>query len=185
VDDWLSDALEALTDEQQEQVRKSIQPLNEHDRDRVRESIGARRVHRDAGVDESPTVHRYITEVRRIPPLTRAEEVSLVAAARDGDEVAKSKAIQGNLELAAVLALRFAPAWLDAVKAIQEANLVLLRAVEDAGCVAPSIELAERIHLHFEQLGGGGPDTAGVREPRRPVPTAGAGNVQTDLDPDD
>jgi len=126
----------------------------------------------------------YMKEVRRIPRLTRAEEVSLLAAARAGDKGTESQAIQGNLELAAVLALRLAPELLDAVEAVQEANLVLVRAVDDAQCVAPSIELAERIHLHFEHLGGGGADAAGVREPRRPLPTAGAGSVQVDLDPD-
>ena len=48
-------------------------------------------------------------------------------------------------------------------------------------------ELNEReqqvLRLRFGR-GGGGADAAGVREPRRPLPTAGAGNVQIDLDPD-
>jgi hypothetical protein len=39
------------------------------------------------------------------------------------------------------------------------------------------------LRLQFGR-GGGGADAAGVREPRRPLPTAGAGNVQIDLNPD-
>ena len=48
-------------------------------------------------------------------------------------------------------------------------------------------ELNEReqqvLQLRFGR-GGGGADAAGVREPRRPLPTAGAGKVHIDLDPD-
>jgi len=46
-------------------------------------------------------------------------------------------------------------------------------------------ERIREIESRARRRGGGGADSAGVREPRRPLPTAGAGEVLMELDPSD
>ena len=96
--------------------------------------------------------------MRDLPLLSRADESSILAVARTGDELARRQVLQGNLELAAVLALRLAPPWLAWLDAMQEANLVLLQTVDDDSVAVPATCLASRILDYFNSLNP--PDTS-------------------------
>lgn len=48
----------------------------------------------------------YLAAVRQFPRLTHTEERDLLKRAREGDNSARKRVIEGHLELTAVLALR-------------------------------------------------------------------------------
>jgi DNA-directed RNA polymerase sigma subunit (sigma70/sigma32) len=100
----------------------------------------------------SEDITRYLDETRKLPLLSRAEESVLLAQVRQGNKDAEPRVIEGNLELTARLGLRLAPLWLGPIDAIQEANLVLLRTVEDAAVDHPASVLTDRLVTHFESL---------------------------------
>ena len=72
----------------------------------------------------------YLDEIKRIPLLSREEEVALARRARAGDEVAKQRLVESNLRLVVQIARRYPSRGLPLPDLIEEGNLGLLRAVE-------------------------------------------------------
>ncbi|MGH2556599.1 MAG: hypothetical protein ACRDHO_12900 [Actinomycetota bacterium] len=76
-------------------------------------------------------VDQYLEEIRAAPIARKDEEKALLAAARGSDKLARKRVIESYLVLTAHLALRFSPADADGVDAIQEANIALIRLIEN------------------------------------------------------
>lgn len=74
---------------------------------------------------------QYLAEIRPAAIVRQDEEKALLAAARGGDEQAKKRAIESYLALTAHLALKFSPADVDGLDVIQEAQLALIRLIDD------------------------------------------------------
>jgi RNA polymerase sigma factor (sigma-70 family) len=72
----------------------------------------------------------YLSEIARIPLLTREEEQAVARRARDGDEAAKAGLVEANLRLVVQVARRYLNRGLPLPDLIEEGNLGLMRAVE-------------------------------------------------------
>ena len=72
----------------------------------------------------------YLAEVDLYAPLDDEQEERLARLAAGGDEEAKHDLVKSRLRSAADLALRTAPPSFPPLDAIQEANLVLIKVVE-------------------------------------------------------
>jgi RNA polymerase sigma factor (sigma-70 family) len=72
----------------------------------------------------------YLSEIARIPLLTREEEQAVARRVRAGDEAAKQRMIEANLRLVVQIARRYLNRGLPLPDLIEEGNLGLLRAVE-------------------------------------------------------
>ncbi len=72
----------------------------------------------------------YLSEIARIPLLSREEEQALARRARAGDDEAKTRLIEANLRLVVQVARRYMNRGLPLPDLIEEGNLGLLRAVE-------------------------------------------------------
>jgi RNA polymerase primary sigma factor len=72
----------------------------------------------------------YLSEIARIPLLSREEEQELARRLRAGDESAKRRLIEANLRLVVQVARRYFNRGLPLPDLIEEGNLGLLRAVE-------------------------------------------------------
>lgn len=72
----------------------------------------------------------YLSEIVRIPLLSREEEQALAARVRAGDERAKQRMVEANLRLVVQIARRYLNRGLPLPDLIEEGNLGLLRAVE-------------------------------------------------------
>jgi len=72
----------------------------------------------------------YLSEIRRIPVLSREEEHALALRVRAGDEKAKERLTESNLRLVVQVARRYLNRGLPLPDLIEEGNLGLLRAVE-------------------------------------------------------
>jgi RNA polymerase sigma factor (sigma-70 family) len=72
----------------------------------------------------------YLSEISRIPLLTRDEEQALARRVHSGDEAAKQRMIEANLRLVVQIARRYLNRGLPLPDLIEEGNLGLLRAVE-------------------------------------------------------
>jgi len=72
----------------------------------------------------------YLTEISRIPLLSREEEQALARRARAGDPSAKERMVEANLRLVVQIARRYLNRGLPLPDLIEEGNLGLLRAVE-------------------------------------------------------
>jgi RNA polymerase primary sigma factor len=72
----------------------------------------------------------YLDEIKRIPLLSREEEVALARRVRAGDERAKQRLVEANLRLVVQIARRYPNRGLPLPDLIEEGNLGLLRAVE-------------------------------------------------------
>jgi RNA polymerase primary sigma factor len=108
------EADEAVPDEPLEPL---VDVVDEHVRDETRETSRA-----NLGV--------YLSEIARIPLLTREEEQALARRVRAGDEAAKQRMIEANLRLVVQIARRYLNRGLPLPDLIEEGNLGLLRAVE-------------------------------------------------------
>jgi len=108
------EAEEAVPDEPLEPL---VDAVDEDVRDESRETSRA-----NLGV--------YLSEIARIPLLTREEEQALARRARAGDEVAKQRMVEANLRLVVQIARRYLNRGLPLPDLIEEGNLGLLRAVE-------------------------------------------------------
>lgn len=73
---------------------------------------------------------QYLDEIRRIPLLVAAEELSLARKVRRGDLAARQALISANLRLVVYVAKRFLGRGLALGDLIEEGNLGLIRAVE-------------------------------------------------------
>ena len=108
------EAEEAVPDEPLEPL---VDVVDEDVRDETRETSRA-----NLGV--------YLSEISRIPLLTREEEHELARRVRAGDEAAKQRMIEANLRLVVQIARRYLNRGLPLPDLIEEGNLGLLRAVE-------------------------------------------------------
>ena len=72
----------------------------------------------------------YLSEIARIPLLTREEEQALARRVQAGDEAAKQRLVEANLRLVVQIARRYLNRGLPLPDLIEEGNLGLLRAVE-------------------------------------------------------
>jgi RNA polymerase sigma factor (sigma-70 family) len=72
----------------------------------------------------------YLSEIARIPLLTRQQERDLAVRARAGDSAAKDRLAEANLRLVVQVARRYLNRGLPLPDLIEEGNLGLLRAVE-------------------------------------------------------
>ena len=94
----------------------------------------------------------YLEKVRQIPLLASRDEAVTLKRAREGDESARKRVIEGYLEVTALLALRLAPDWMRPLDAIQEGNIVLVRLVDDATVAHPAARLSEALSAHFAEV---------------------------------
>src|SRR5712692_106487 len=72
----------------------------------------------------------YLSEIGRIPLLTREEEHALAVRGRAGDEKANARLTEANLRLVVQIARRYLNRGLSLPDLIEEGNLGLIRAVE-------------------------------------------------------
>ena len=72
----------------------------------------------------------YLSEIARIPVLSRDEEHALAARVRAGDAKAKERMVEANLRLVVQIARRYLNRGLPLPDLIEEGNLGLLRAVD-------------------------------------------------------
>ncbi|MDQ3973513.1 MAG: hypothetical protein M3276_04125 [Actinomycetota bacterium] len=88
---------------------------------------------RSSSGDDTPAgkVLHYLQTAREHLPLGDAQRAESLRRARAGDEAEAEHLVRAYLELAALLALAFAPASVDPLDAIQEANVVLDQLVHD------------------------------------------------------
>jgi DNA-directed RNA polymerase sigma subunit (sigma70/sigma32) len=94
----------------------------------------------------------YLSDVRNLQWLRRSEAHVLLSAGRQGDDDAQRRVVEGHLELAALLALQLSPEWLPPLDAIQEANVVLSRLIDDRSVPSPASALSARILEHYREL---------------------------------
>ncbi|MBU2580012.1 sigma-70 family RNA polymerase sigma factor [Patescibacteria group bacterium] len=83
---------------------------------------------------ERNPVSEYAEKIRKIPVLSKKEELALAKKTARGNKEAKKKMIESNLKLAFSIASRYTRNWrnevLDILDLIQEGNTGLFRAVE-------------------------------------------------------
>lgn len=84
--------------------------------------------------------------------LTITEEREGLKRGREGDESARRRVMEGHLELTALLALRLTPNWMRPLDAVQEANLVLIRLIDDASVDHPAARLTDALLAHFADV---------------------------------
>ena len=94
----------------------------------------------------------YLAEIRQYPLLTLTEEREGLKRAREGDEPARKRVVEGHVELTALLALRLAPDWMRPDEAVQEANIVLVRLIDDASVDRPAVRLTDALLAHFDEV---------------------------------
>jgi RNA polymerase sigma factor (sigma-70 family) len=81
-------------------------------------------------VGQRPPIGIYLSEISRIPLLTREQEVELAKQVAAGDEAARKRMVESNLRLVVMLARRYQGRGLPLSDLIAEGNLGLIRAVE-------------------------------------------------------
>ena len=107
-----------------------------------------------------PPIEIYLSEIRRIPLLTREQEVELAKRVAAGDEAAKKRMVESNLRLVVMLARRYQNRGLPLGDLIAEGNLGLIRASRSsAGTAGPASRPTRR--------GGSGRPSSGPSPTRR------------------
>jgi len=77
-----------------------------------------------------PEFQKYMDEIGKIRVLTRAEELTLIPAAKSGDKKAFDKVIQANLKFVVSIAREYEEQGMPIMDVISEGNLGLIRALE-------------------------------------------------------
>jgi hypothetical protein len=108
---------------------------------------------RRGDVDERQVLEEYLTAIRELQPARRLYDDELLKAARAGDQASRRVVIECLLEITALLAIRYAPERLRILDAIQEANVVLCRLVDDTSCPDPVLRLTPAIKERLDVLG--------------------------------
>ena len=72
----------------------------------------------------------YLREIRKVPLLTREEEIALAAKIRQGDKEARSLMVCANLRLVVTIAHEYANLGLPILDLVSEGNIGLMEAVE-------------------------------------------------------
>jgi RNA polymerase primary sigma factor len=83
-----------------------------------------------AAIGHRASMDIYLSEISRIPLLTREQESELARKVADGDEAARKRMVESNLRLVVMLARRYQGRGLPLPDLIAEGNLGLIRAVE-------------------------------------------------------
>jgi len=78
----------------------------------------------------SDSVRMYLSEIGKVPLLTKEEEVKLSKAIKKGDMNSKKKLAEANLRLVVSIAKKYIGRGLSFLDLIQEGNIGLFRAVE-------------------------------------------------------
>lgn len=105
------------------------------------------------GADDE-ALAKYLAEVRGLPLLFAVDEADLLTASRRGDDSARKRLLEGHLVIAALLALRLPPRWMRPIDAIQEANVVLNRLLNDESVAVPVRELTSALIRHYDEIEG-------------------------------
>lgn len=79
-------------------------------------------------VKESPSLDKYLREIRRVPALTAEEEYRLFMQAKEGDKKALDKIIKANLLFVVSVAKQYANQGLPLTDLINEGNIGLIKA---------------------------------------------------------
>jgi RNA polymerase sigma-32 factor len=83
-------------------------------------------------VPSADTLQRYLTEIRRIPVLSREEEHALAVRWREhGDRAAAVKLVTSNLRLVVLIAREYQRAVHNLLDLVQEGNVGLLEAIKN------------------------------------------------------
>jgi RNA polymerase primary sigma factor len=89
-----------------------------------------------AGADEADAepaarnaLAAYLAEIRRIPLLSREQEIELAKRVAEGDDDAERRMVEANLRLVVMVARRYVNRGLSLLDLIEEGNIGLLRAV--------------------------------------------------------
>lgn len=96
----------------------------------------------------------YLDQVRQLPLVATDQLPALRDRALAGDTDAGKLVVQCHLEVAALLAWHLRPSSLAPIDAVQEANVILVRLVNDPTCDVPTLDLASALHRHFRSLPG-------------------------------
>ncbi len=80
--------------------------------------------------NEQYALEAYIQQIRKIPLLTREEEISLARRSAQGDESAKSRLVRANLRFVVNIAKRYSNAGVPLIDLISEGNIGLMQALE-------------------------------------------------------
>jgi RNA polymerase primary sigma factor len=81
-------------------------------------------------LSQNTAINNYFKSIRKIPLLTKQQEVDLAKRIEKGDKEAKRKMIESNLRLAISIAKKYAKYGASLEDLIQESNLGLIKAVE-------------------------------------------------------
>ena len=100
---------------------------------------------------EDDLLKTYYADARAMALPEGAEAARLLAQARAGDDRARTRFIQGLLEYTAGCAVAHAGGDRSELDAIQEANLVLMRLVNDVDVADPRAALPSALGQHFGQ----------------------------------
>ncbi len=79
---------------------------------------------------QTSSLRQYLNEIGQFPRLTPSEEIELSRRARQGDEAARERMINGNLRLVVKIARDFEGYGMPVVDLINEGNIGLMKAVE-------------------------------------------------------
>jgi RNA polymerase primary sigma factor len=81
-------------------------------------------------LSQNTAISNYFKSIRKIPLLTKQQEIELAKKIEKGDQAAKNKMIESNLRLAISIAKKYAKYGGSLEDLIQESNLGLIKAVE-------------------------------------------------------
>jgi len=75
-------------------------------------------------------IRLYLSEIKKVPPITENEIKKLIPLVRKGDKKAKTRMIEGNLRLVISIARKYYKSSLSMADIIEEGNIGLIKAVE-------------------------------------------------------
>ena len=103
-------------------------------------------------VDSDAALVDYLTQVKRYAGQVPARRRALLSQARAGHLDARQRYIDCLLHEAATISLRERPSWMPELDAVQEANLVLVRLVDNPEVADPQREIQAAVRAHFSSL---------------------------------
>ena len=102
---------------------------------------------------DDETLATYLAEVVLFRPYDLADEQRLARLAAQGDRESRDRLVETYLDRVARIAQELAPSSMRPLDAIQEANIVVVRAIAEGLC-APDLEpeLRTRVAAAFERF---------------------------------
>jgi hypothetical protein len=104
---------------------------------------------------------RYFRDIHKVRRVPREELPQKLTLAREGTDTARrvrEEVLEGCLEVAALLALHVAPPWMSDLDAVQEANLTIMKLIDDSSVPSPVAALTPALLKRFGEM-----------EPERPI----------------